>query len=179
MLFLIICDCRNVLTSFFSDFHLVVILPCLALCFPTLQFILWLCIHWKWKKVRMKVTRLYPTLHDPLDCSLPGSPVHGILQARILEWMAIALSRECSLLQGIFPSQESNPGLPHCRRILYHLSHQRSLRILEWEAYPFSRASSQLRSQTGVPCTAGAFLTSWATREAIRRQINTTSRALF
>ena len=41
----------------------------------------------------MKVTQLYPTLRGPLDCSLPGSPVHGILQARILEWMAIAFSR--------------------------------------------------------------------------------------
>ena len=40
-----------------------------------------------------------------------------------------------SLLQGIFTTQGSNPGLPHCRRILYHLSHQGSPRILEWE-YP-------------------------------------------
>ena len=44
-----------------------------------------------------------------------------------------------SLLQGIFPTQGSNPGLPHCRRILYQLSHKRSPRILEWVAYPFSR----------------------------------------
>ena len=43
-----------------------------------------------------------------------------------------------SLLQGIFPSQGSNPGLPHPRRILYQLSHQGSLGILEWVAYPFS-----------------------------------------
>ena len=42
------------------------------------------------------------------------------------------------LLQGIFPTQRSNPGLPHCRRIPYHLSHQRGLRILEWVAYLFS-----------------------------------------
>ena len=47
-----------------------------------------------------------------------------------------------SLLQGIFPTQGSNPGLPHCRRILYQLSHQGSPRILEWVAYPFSRGSS-------------------------------------
>ena len=37
-----------------------------------------------------------------------------------------------SLLQEIFPTQGSNPGLPHCRTILYQLSHQRSPRILEW-----------------------------------------------
>ena len=44
-----------------------------------------------------------------------------------------------SLLQGIFLTQGASPGLPHCRRILYQLSHQGSPRILEWEAYPFSR----------------------------------------
>ena len=47
-----------------------------------------------------------------------------------------------SLLQGIFPTQGSNPGLPHCRQILYQLSHKGSPRILEWEAYPFSNGSS-------------------------------------
>ena len=44
-----------------------------------------------------------------------------------------------SLLQGIFPTQGLKPGLPHCRWILYQLSHQGSPRILEWVAYPFSR----------------------------------------
>ncbi|XDA90582.1 hypothetical protein R6Z07F_020184 [Ovis aries] len=43
-----------------------------------------------------------------------------------------------SLLQGVFPVQGSNPGLPHCRRILYQLSHRGSPRILEWVAYPLS-----------------------------------------
>ena len=47
-----------------------------------------------------------------------------------------------SFLQGIFPTQESNPGLPHCRRILYQLSHKGSPRIMEWVAYPFSSRSS-------------------------------------
>jgi len=51
-----------------------------------------------------------------------------------------------TLLQGIFLTQGSNPGLPHCRWILYHLSHQGSPRILEWVAYPFSRGSSQPRN---------------------------------
>ena len=35
-----------------------------------------------------------PTLSDPMDCSLPGSSVHGIFQARVLEWVAIAFSDE-------------------------------------------------------------------------------------
>ena len=47
-----------------------------------------------------------------------------------------------SLLQGIFPTQGLNPGLPHCGWILYQLSHTGSPRILEWVAYPFSRGSS-------------------------------------
>ena len=51
-----------------------------------------------------------------------------------------------SLLQGIFPTQGLNPGLLHCRWILYHLSHKGSLRILEWVAYPFSRVSSWPRN---------------------------------
>ena len=75
-----------------------------------------------------------------------------------------------SLLQGIFPTQGSNPGLPHCRWILYQLSHQGSPRILAWVAYPFSSESSQPRNRTGVSCTAGGFLTNWATREALQNQ---------
>ena len=129
------------------------------------------------------------TLCHPMDCSLPGSSIHGIFQARILEWVAISFSRRSSwsrdrtrvsclvgrhftvwativyspkseseshsvvsdslwphglyspwnslgqntgvgslsLLQGIFPTQGSNPGLPHCRWILYQLSHKGSL----------------------------------------------------
>ena len=47
-------------------------------------------------KVKALVTQSYPTLCDPMDCSPPGSSVHGILQARILEWVAISLSRDSS-----------------------------------------------------------------------------------
>ena len=71
-----------------------------------------------------------------------------------------------ALLQGIFPTQESNHGLLHCRWILYQLSHKRSPRILEWIAYPFSRGSSWPRNPTMVSCIAGGFFTNWAIREA-------------
>jgi len=64
-----------------------------------------------------------------------------------------------SLLQGIFPTQGSNPGLPHCRRILYQLSHKGSPGKLEWVAYPFSWGFSQPMNQTGVSCIAGGFFT--------------------
>ena len=53
-----------------------------------------------------------PTLCDSMVCSLPGPSVHGILQVITLECII-------TLLQGIFPTQGSNPGLLHCRQILY------------------------------------------------------------
>ena len=72
-----------------------------------------------------------------------------------------------SLLQEIFPTQESNPGLLHCRWILYQLSHQGSPRILERIAYPVSRVTSRPRNRTAVSCIAGGFFTNWALREAL------------
>ena len=164
------------------------------------------------------------SLCDPMDCSPPCSSVHRILQARILEWVAmlscrgyswprnwthvssspalaggfftsgttweapslrVKVAQSCptlqphglhspwnspgqntgvgslSLLQGIFPTQGSNLGLPTWR-ILYQLSHKGSPRILEWVAYPFSRRSSQPRNWTRVSCIAGGFFTNWA-----------------
>ena len=157
-------------------------------------------------------------LFATLDCSPPGSSFHGILQARILEWVAMPSSRgsswprdgnhiclhllhcrqilyhwttweapnqgwnECesrsvvssslwphglyspwnspgqntgvgslSLLHRIFPTQGSNPGLPHCRQILYQLRHKGSPGILEWVAYPFfSRSSWPRKSNQGL-----------------------------
>ena len=71
------------------------------------------------------------------------------------------------LLQGIFPTQGSNPGLSHRGQILHQLSHKGSPSILEWVVYPFSRGSSWPRNQTGVSCIVGRFFTNWATREAL------------
>ena len=45
---------------------------------------------------KVKVSQSCPTLSDPMDCNLPGSSVHGILQARTLEWVAVSFSRESS-----------------------------------------------------------------------------------
>ena len=58
------------------------------------------------------------TLCNPLDCSPPGSSVHGDSPDKNTRMGCH------SLLQGIFPTQGLNPGLRHCRQILYHLSHQ-------------------------------------------------------
>ena len=64
-----------------------------------------------------------------MDCSPPGSSVHGISQARILEWVVI------SFLQGIFPIQGLNPRLLHCRWILYLLSHSCSALVSMYIVY--------------------------------------------
>ena len=72
------------------------------------------------------VHKLYSAILWPptLDCSPPGSSVHGILQARILVGCH-------SLLQRILLTQGSNQSLPHCRQTLYYLSHQESLKNVQ------------------------------------------------
>ena len=109
------------------------------------------------------VAQLCLTLCDPTNCSPPGSSVHEDSPSKNTGVGCHAL------LQGIFPTQELNPGLPYCRQILYCLSHQGSPWILEWVAYPFSRGSSWPRDQTGVSCMAGRFFTSWATNKHIAK----------
>ena len=64
-----------------------------------------------------------------------------------------------SLLQGIFPTQGSSPGLRHCRWIHNQLSHEGSPRILECVAYPFSSGSSRHGNGNGVSCITGGFFT--------------------
>ena len=76
------------------------------------------------------VTHSCSMLHDPMDCS-PSDPfVHGILQARILEGLAIPFSKGW-----IFMTQRSNLGLLYCRQIPYHRSHQ---------GRPMNSSSSQM-----------------------------------
>ena len=99
---------------------------------------------------KVKVTQSCPTLWDPID-----STVHGILQARILEWVTFPFSRG---------SSQSRDWTQVSR--IAGLYHQGSPRILEWTAYPFSSGSSWSRNRTGVSCIAGGFFTNWATREA-------------
>ena len=79
---------------------------------------------------------------DPMDCSLPGSSVHRDSPGKNTRGSYHAL------LQGIFPTQGLNSGLPHCRWILYHLNHQGSPRIREWVASLLSRGSSQPKNRS-------------------------------
>ena len=68
--------------------------------------------------------QLYLTPCDPMDYSTPGSSIHGDSPGKNTGVGCHAL------LQGILPTEELNPGLPHCRQILYQLSHQGTPRIL-------------------------------------------------
>ena len=98
------------------------------------------------------VTNLCPTLCDPMDCTLPGSTVQGISQARILEWAAIFFCR------GIFPIQGSNLCLLHWQMDYLPLSHQRSTHDFRWKVkvkfaqscpvFPFSHHSAIWEPQT-------------------------------
>ena len=77
--------------------------------------------YWLYKTTTKRVwCVLRLTLCDPMDCSTPGSSVHG-------DSLGKNTGGGCHfLLQGIFPTQGSNPGLLNCRWILNHLSHQES-----------------------------------------------------
>ena len=144
--------------------------------------------------MKVKATQSCPTLCAPMDYT-----IHGILQARILKWVAFhspgdlpnpgieprfptlqvdSLPAEpqgkpkntgvgsLSLHQQIFPTQELNWGLLHCRQILKQLTHKRSPRILGWVAYPFSSRSSHPRNPIRVSSITGGFFTNQAIREA-------------
>ena len=83
-------------------------------------------------KSESEVTQSCPTLSDPMDCSLPGSSVHGIFQARVLEWGAIAFSSVMSnSLQryGLYLPGSSVHGILQAR-------------TLEWVAIPSFREPS-------------------------------------
>ena len=67
------------------------------------------------------VAQLCPTLCDPMACRVSGSFIHRDSRGKNTGVGCHAL------FLGIFPTQGWNPGLPHCRQILYHLSHQGSL----------------------------------------------------
>ena len=91
-----------------------------------------------------------------MDYSPPGSSVHGILQARILEWVATPSSRGSSQPMSPALQVDSLPSEPPGK----------PKNILEWVAYPFSEGSSRTRNQTRVSCIAGGFFADCTTREA-------------
>ena len=106
-----------------------------------------------WKKVKVKVTQSCPNLCDPVDL------VHGILQARILEWVAFSFSRESfqprdstqvsHFADGFFTSWATRQVQEYWRG---------SLSLLQW--------IFQTQESNQISCIAGGFFTNWAMREA-------------
>ena len=139
----------------------------------------------KWSEV----IQSYPTLCDPMDCSPPGSSVHGILQARILEWVAISFSRRSSqprdqtqvshiagrcfnlwatrealtfynILMQLLTQSCPTLCIPmDCSPPGFSIHGIFQATVLEWVAISFSRRSSQPRDWTWVSCIAGRHFT--------------------
>ena len=125
------------------------------------------------------VTQSCPTLCDPMDCSLPGTSVHGDSPGPNTGVGSLAL------LQGNFPNLGIEPRFPTLQAVLlpaepqgkplYTIHEILQARILEWVAIPFSRGSSQPRDRTQASRIAGGFFTSWAIREALVHYTHTVS----
>ena len=112
----------------------------------------------------------YHTVYLKLEsesCSIMSNSLwpHGLYSPRNTPGRNTGMG-SLPLIHWIFPTQASNPGLPHCKQILYQLSHKGSPRILEWVAYSFSSRSSRPRNWTGVSCIAGGLFTNWPMRAA-------------
>ena len=138
-------------------------------------------LHYDILKVKVLVIQLWTTLCDPMNCSVPGSPVYGLFQASTLENGNTGLP---------FPSPGDlpNPGieprspalqadsLPEFLQVDYLpefftriLGHKGSLRILEWVAHPFTSRSSWPRNQARVSCIASGFFSNWVSRKPSTR----------
>ena len=126
--------------------------------------------------VCVKITQSWPTLCNPMDYI-----VHGILQARILEWVSVPFSRgssqardrtQVSCTAGKFftswATRKWSCSAMSDSTTSWTVAYQRlcgilQASILEWVAISFSSRSSWPRNWTGIFCTAGGFFTSWAT----------------
>ena len=126
------------------------------------------------------VTQSCPIFCYPMDCNPPGSSVHGISKARILECVAISSSRRSSQLRGltshllhifcisrqvfVYHSEKKKKKVSQscptlCNPMDYAVHGILQARILEWVAFPLSRGSSHPRDQTQVSHIAGRFIT--------------------
>ena len=138
---------------------------CKPHCLKTWAYMCSICVH-------AKSLQSCPTLCDPVECNPPGSSVHGILQARILEWVAMPFSRGSS--QPRSPTLQADslpfelPGKPKyllcvhtqaclalydimgCSQPSFSVHGILQAKILMWVAISFSKGSSQPRGPTGI-----------------------------
>ena len=103
----------------------------------------------------VKVAQSCPTLYDPMEYT-----VHGILQARILEWVAFPFSRG-------LPKPGIAPRFPTLQADSLPAESSGKPKNTAVSSLSFSSGSSRPRHQTGVSCIVGRFFTSLATREAL------------
>ena len=106
---------------------------------------------YRFMKVKVNFIQSCPTLCDPVQSMEFSRPEY---------WSGYPFPSP-----GDIPNPGIEPRSPHCRQILYQLSHKGSPRILEWVAYPFSSESSWPRNWTGFFYIASGFFTNWASRE--------------
>ena len=117
-----------------------------------------------------KLRQLCPTLCDPTDGSPTGSSVPGILQARILEWVAISFSKAWKWKVNVKSLSHvwlfATPGT-----VAYYSSIRGIFwaRVLEWVAISFSRGSAWPRDRIQVSLTVGRLFTVWATKKWVRK----------
>ena len=110
-----------------------------------------------WNGVLCLVTQLCLTLFEPMDCSLPGSCVHGILQVRILEWVTMPSSKGSSQLRNW-------TRVSHIAGRFFNIWATREAQEY-WSGWPVPSPGALPNPGigTGVSCIAGGFFTSWAT----------------
>ena len=109
------------------------------------------------KVVKVRVTQSCPTRSDPMDCSPWNPPGQNIGVGSL------------SLLQGIFPTlQRSNPGLPHCRKILYQLSHKRSPREVKAIVFPVVKYGCESWTVKKAECRRIDAFELWCWRRLLR-----------
>ena len=110
----------------------------------------------KWQRRRFCCSVISDSC-DPMDCTPPGPSVHGILQARVQEWVAMPSSRGSS-----WPRDWTQVSCIAGRFFTNWATREAPRIILEWIAMPSSRGSSQPRDWTHVSHVEGGFFTSWA-----------------
>ena len=95
-------------------------------------------------KSESEVAQSCPTLSDPRDCSLPGSSVHGIYQARVLEWVAIPFSREeCS-------AYNTNVLISHVSKVMLKILQARLQQYVKTENFQMYKLGLENTEETEI-----------------------------